>query len=154
MTDSIAADMYERRLRATHLKLSEALERLVKGIPTHPDLQRRRYRLTVSTLAREARVGRNAIYKNHRTMLDRLAKAKQQRMVPRTLASWEDKIEELRAANSDLQAENRLILTHNAALLKRAADAEARNTRLQQENARLIKQRDGKPVSLVGRTRP
>ena len=154
MTDSIAADIYERRLRATHRKLSEALERLVKGMPTHPDLQRRRYRLTVTTLAREARVGRNAIYKNHRTMLDRLVKAKQQRMVPRTLASWEDKIEELRAANADLQIENRRILTHNAALLKRAADAEASCTRLRQENARLIKQRDEKPASLVRRAQP
>lgn len=60
---------HEKRLRNTDRKLREALERLVKGLPTHPDLQKRSYRLTVATLAREARVGRNAIYTNHRSMI-------------------------------------------------------------------------------------
>src|SRR5208283_3468700 len=57
---------HEKRLRNTDRKLREALERLVKGMPTHPDLQKRSYRLTIATLAHEARVGRNAIYTNHR----------------------------------------------------------------------------------------
>jgi hypothetical protein len=66
---------HEKRLRNTDRKLREALERLVKGLPTHPDLQKRSYRLTVATLAREARVGRNAIYTNHRSMIDELRRA-------------------------------------------------------------------------------
>ncbi|MGY4281997.1 hypothetical protein ACVWXO_001217 [Bradyrhizobium sp. LM2.7] len=38
---------HEKRLRKTDRKLREALERLVKGLPTHPDLQKRSYRLTL-----------------------------------------------------------------------------------------------------------
>ena len=48
---------YEKRRRDTERKLREALERLVKGLPTLPELQKRSYRLTVTTLAQEARVG-------------------------------------------------------------------------------------------------
>lgn len=76
----------EKRLRNTHCKLRDALERLVKGLPTHPDLQKRSYRLTVATLAREARVGRNAIYANHRSIIDELRRASDRKVVPEKLA--------------------------------------------------------------------
>ncbi|WP_269274629.1 hypothetical protein [Sinorhizobium psoraleae] len=80
---------HEKRLRNTDRKLREALERLVKGLPTHPDLQKRSYRLTIATLAREARVGRNAIYTNHRSMIDELRRASDRKIVPEKLAAWE-----------------------------------------------------------------
>ena len=38
---------HEMRLRNTDRKLRDAMERLVKGMPAHPDLQKRSYRLTV-----------------------------------------------------------------------------------------------------------
>lgn len=87
----------EKRLRNTHCKLRDALERLVKGLPTHPDLQKRSYRLTVATLAREARVGRNAIYANHRSIIDELRRASDRKVVPEKLAAWEDKLAQQRA---------------------------------------------------------
>lgn len=59
----------------------------MKGLPTHPDLQKRSYRLTVATLAREARVGRNAIYTNHRSMIDELRRASDCKIVPEKLAT-------------------------------------------------------------------
>ena len=63
---------YELKLRGTQRKLRAALERLVAGRPTHPKLNKSRYRFTVTTLAREARVGRNAIYTNHRALIEEL----------------------------------------------------------------------------------
>jgi hypothetical protein len=141
---------HEKRLRNTDRKLREALERLVKGLPTHPDLQKRSYRLTVATLAREARVGRNAIYTNHRSMIDELRPASDRRIVPEKLAAWEDKLAQQRALIQVLQIEERRMVTENAVLLKRILEAETEVERQKRHNARLITERDRamKPVAL------
>jgi hypothetical protein len=146
---------YEKRLCNTNRKLREALERLVKGLPTHPDLQKRPYRLTVATLAREARVGRNAIYTNHRTVIEDLRRADRHRVVPDKLTKWEDKLAQQRSLLQVLQIEERRLVTENAALLKRVLDAEAASARHQKQNARLIAERDRalKPIPLVPRSR-
>ena len=139
---------HEKRLRNTVRKLREALERLVKGIPTHPDLEKRTYRLTVATLAREARVGRNAIYTNHRSMIDELRRASDRKIVPENLATWEDKLAQQRALIQVLQIEERRMVTENAVLLKRILEAETEVERQKRHNARLIAERDraAKPV--------
>lgn len=140
----------EKRLRNTDRKLREALERLVKGLPTHPDLQKRSYRLTVATLAREARVGRNAIYTNHRSMIDELRRASDRKIVPEKLAAWEDKLAQQRALIQVLQIEERRMVTENAVLLKRILEAETEVERQKRHNARLVAERDRgmKPVSI------
>ncbi|QCM05109.1 hypothetical protein [Brucella intermedia] len=140
----------EKRLRNTDRKLREALERLVKGLPTHPDLQKRSYHLTVATLAREARVGRNAIYTNHRSMIDELRRASDRKIVPEKLAAWEDKLAQQRALIQVLQIEERRMVTENAVLLKRILEAETEVERQKRHNARLIAERDRavKPVPL------
>ncbi|WP_439360132.1 hypothetical protein [Bradyrhizobium sp. DASA03007] len=140
----------EKRLRNTHCKLREALERLVKGLPTHPDLQKRTYRLTIATLAREARVGRNAIYTNHRSMIDELRRACDRKIVPERLAAWEDKLAQQRTLIQVLQIEERRMVTENAVLLKRILEAETEIERQKHHNARLIAERDRavKPVPL------
>jgi hypothetical protein len=145
-----ALSPHEKRLRNTDRKLREALERLVKGLPTHPDLQKRSYRLTVATLAREARVGRNAIYTNHRSMIDELRRASDRRIVPEKLAAWEDKLAQQRALIQVLQIEERRMVTENAVLLKRILEAETEVERQKRHNARLITERDRamKPVAL------
>lgn len=56
----------------------------MKGLPIHPDLQKRSYRLTVATLAQEVRVGRNAIYTNHRSMIDELRRTSDRKIIPRS----------------------------------------------------------------------
>lgn len=78
---------YEKRRQETHRKLRDALDRLIKGTPQHGSLQDRRYTLSVASLAREAGVARNAIYTNHRSMIDALRQAAQQRVVPSKLES-------------------------------------------------------------------
>jgi chromosome segregation ATPase len=144
---------YEKRLRETDRKLREALDRLVKGTPRDASLQERRYELSVASLAREAGVARNAIYTNHRAMIDALRQAAQQRVVPRRLENWEDKLAQQRAVIDVLKTEQRRLVTENAALLKRAVDAEAAAARHQRQNARLLKERDDahRPVVLLPR---
>jgi hypothetical protein len=140
----------EKRLRNTGRRLREALERLVKGLPTHPDLQKRAYGLTIATLAREARVGRNAIYTNHRSMIDELRRARERKIIPDKLVAWEDKLTQQRALIQVLQFEERRMMTENAVLLKRILDAEAELERQKRHNARLIAERDraAKPIPL------
>jgi hypothetical protein len=145
---------YEKRLRNTDRKLREALERLVKGLPTHPALQKHPYRLTVTTLAREARIGRNAIYTNHRPMIDELRRADRQRIVPDKLVVWEDKLAQQRTLIQVLQLEERRLVTENAVLLKRILAAEAEAAKQKRHNTRLIAERDQalKPIALVPRS--
>jgi hypothetical protein len=129
---------YERRRQETDRKLRDALDRMIKGTPRDASLQQRSYTLSVASLAREAGVARNAIYTNHRAMIDALRQAAQQRVVPSKLESWEDKLAQQRAVIDVLKTEQRRLVTENAALLKRAIDAEAAATRHQRQNARLI----------------
>lgn len=154
MVRKLTLSPYEKRLHETERKLREALERLVKGLPTHPDLKKRPYRLTVAALAREARVGRNAIYTNHRVMVEELHKAGRQRAVPDKLAAWEDKLTEQRNVINVMRLEQRRLVTENAVLLKRALEAEAEATRQRRHNACLIGERDDalKPVALAPRS--
>ena len=133
---------HEMRLRNTDRKLRDALERLVKGMPAHPDLQKRSYRLTVATLAREAHVGRNAIYTNHRSMIDELRRARDRKIVPEKLEAWEDKLAQQRTLIQVLQIEERRLVTENAVLLKRVLEAETEVERHKRHNARLIAERD------------
>ena len=108
------------------------------------------YTLSVASLACEAGVARNAIYTNHRAMIDALRQAAQQRVVPSKLESWEDKVAQQRAVIDVLKTEQRRLATENAALLKRAIDAEAAAARDQRQNARLVKEREQslRPVKL------
>jgi hypothetical protein len=142
---------YEKRRCTTHRKLREALERLVKGLPTHPALQKRPYRLTVTALAREARVGRNAIYTNHREIIEELRRADQRRVVPDKLAAWEDKLAQQRSLIQVLRIEERRLVTENAVLLKRLLEAKAEAVRHKRHNDRLVAERDQarKPIALV-----
>lgn len=147
-----ALNPYEKRLQETDRKLRDALDRLVKGTPHDATLQERRYKLSVASLAREAGVARNAIYTNHRAMIEALRHAAQQRVVPSKLESWDDKLAQQRAVIEVLKTEQRRLATENAALLKRAIDAEAA-ARHERQNARLLKERDDarRPVALVPR---
>lgn len=142
---------HEKRLRNTDRRLREALDRLVKGLPTHSDLQKRSYRLTVTTLAREARVGRNAIYTNHRQIIEELRRASERKIIPEKLAAWEDKIAQQRALIQVLQIEERRMVTENAVLLKRVLEAETEVERQKRHNARLIAEMDraARPVPLT-----
>lgn len=77
---------YEKRLRETDRKLRDALNRLVNGAPRDAALKERRHQFSVANPAREAGVARNAIYTNHRDMIEALRHAAQQRVVPSKLA--------------------------------------------------------------------
>ena len=120
MTGNTAGDHYGARLRKTEKALREALERLVKGIPTHPKLKDAGYRLNVSTLALEARVSRNAIYTNHKGIAEDLKAAQRRsKRMPKTIENVDDKVRELRAIIREQELEKRKLATENALLIHR-----------------------------------
>ncbi len=125
---------YEKRLEASRARLHDALERLVQGHPIHPRHQDG-YRLTVAVLAREAGVGRNAIYTNHRAMLDALQAAA---AAPKPPISWQDKLDELRATIKAMKQDERRMVSENALLLQRARSAEAEAERYRRLHARFV----------------
>jgi AcrR family transcriptional regulator len=130
---------HEQRLQQTQARLNDALERLRKGRPVHP-LHQRGYTLTVAALAREAGVARNAIYTNHRAIIDDLHAIVGDPMKPMT--SWQDKLGELRGLIDTMKQEQRRLVSENALLLQRALSAEAEADRHRRHNARLIAERD------------
>jgi hypothetical protein len=126
-----------KRRQKTEGRLRAALERLVAGTPTHPSLRGHSYRLTVVALAREARVGRNTIYTNHRSLLDELDRAAPRADMP-DRPDRDEKAADLAAQITELQQQKRQLATENAALLKRAIDAEKMVHRLKEQPARLV----------------
>jgi hypothetical protein len=135
-----ATSPYEKRRQATALRLSAALARLVNGTPCHPSLKGQSYRLSVTVLAREAGIGRNAIYTNHRNLIDELTQAATNLTNSRQAGSSQDNLATLRAMHDELKGQNRRLATENAALLKRALDAEARAARLERRVAQLTQE--------------
>ncbi len=113
MPKMTAANPHDRRMQATAEKLRAALDRLAGGSDGSPTADRR---LTVAALAREARVGRNAIYANHRDILDELTRVRQRQPVPSRIAAITDKVAEQRAAVDAMQCQLRQLATENAGL--------------------------------------
>ena len=104
----------------------------------------------MATLAREARVGRNTIYTNHRPVIDELNQAKPLARES-ARAPAEQRIAELCALIAQLQQDKRRLATHNAALLKRAIDAEMSAARLEKQLVRLVRERaaTARPTALT-----
>jgi hypothetical protein len=123
------ATNYEHQRRVTAGKLGNALDGLLRGVPEHPSLRGRPYRLTVATLAREAGVGRCAIYTNHRGILEEFAAAGKHRAVPHPLAALHKKLAQQRSVIAAMQLQLRRLATENAGLLRRAVEAEQRAER-------------------------
>ncbi|WP_439397126.1 hypothetical protein ACRQ5Q_08710 [Bradyrhizobium sp. PMVTL-01] len=115
---------------ATAEKLHAALDRL---------LREGEQRLTVAALAREAHVGRNAIYANHRDILDDLNRARQRQRVPDRITTIEERIAEQRNAIEDMQQQIRQLATDNAGLMRRAIEAERRADRADRRCVQLTK---------------
>lgn len=140
MPKTTAKNPHDRRMQATAEKLRAALARLTgdpDGSPT-ASVQH----LTVAALAREARVGRNAIYTNHRDILDDLARARQRQHMPDRAAIMQDKAAEQRAVIDDMQCQIRQLATENAGLIRRAIEAERRADRAERRSAQLTREID------------
>jgi AcrR family transcriptional regulator len=146
----VPTSFHERRLRLTAGKLRDALDRLVRGVPVRTSAPGGARRLTVAALAREAGVGRNAIYANHRDILEDLARARSQRIPPDRIGSMAEKLAEQRAVIDDMQRQIRQLATANAALLRRVLEAERLAERAERRCARLNQESDAlrRPVPL------
>jgi hypothetical protein len=135
-SDASATPQARRRAR-TEARLSEALARLLHDGSRRP---------TVAALAREAGVDRNAICANHSTILDELRQAATRPGTDSQVESDADRGLEHRRVIAGL----RQLATQNAALLKRALDAEAKVVRLDRRASQLTREIDEmhRPVPL------
>ncbi len=100
-------------------------------------------------MALEAGVSRNTIYTNHRSILEELKS--NYPVTTRRRPTPKQKIAELGAMIEQVQLQKRQLATENAALLKRAIDAEMMLDRMRKQNARLLKERAAarQPVVLL-----
>ncbi|HLY89963.1 MAG TPA: hypothetical protein VKQ27_13355 [Acetobacteraceae bacterium] len=142
---------HEKRRQGTEQRLRAALARLNSGTPIHPSLQGCAYQMTISVLAREAGVGRNTIYTNHRSILDELSGANRRTTLPSRPAPTQ-KTTELTALIEQLRKQKRQLATENASLLKRAIDAEKAVDRLRKHNAKIVRELAAtrQPIALAG----
>jgi hypothetical protein len=101
-------------------------------------------RLTVAALARKAGVARNAIYTNHRGILDKLAYARGRETVSDHLDDTEQKIALQHAIVHDMQIQVRQLSTENAGLLCRAVEVERLAERADRRSAQLTRQIDAR----------
>jgi hypothetical protein len=127
------ANPQARRRARTAERLREALGRLLRDGTRRP---------TVAALAREAGVARNAIYANHRTILDELRQAATRHGADSEGESDFDRGREHRRVIGELKNQLQQLATQNAALLKRALDAEANAARLDRRTAQLTREID------------
>jgi DNA polymerase III epsilon subunit-like protein len=144
-----AVNQYEQRLRDTRRKLQDALARLIADQSKHPNSQEVHERFTIAALAREAGISRNAIYTNHRALLDELRHAAL--TVSPKATGRESRLVEQQATIDAMKLNERRMITENAVLLKRAQDAEVEVARHRNHSARLVAERDAvlRPVSIA-----
>jgi hypothetical protein len=129
-----------RRRARTEARLRAALDRLQRDESGC---------LNVAALAREAGVGRNAIYSNHNAILADLRQAAAQREVSQA-PNDADRASDKQRLIAELRKQVQRLATENVALLKRTLDAEAKSARLERRAAQLIRDLDEvrRPVPL------
>lgn len=93
-------------------------------------------KLSVAALAREAGVGRNAIYVNHRDVIAELLQTASHE-TDRTVASKGVPETDWRAVAAELKEQVRGLATENAQLLRRAQEAELAAVRIEKRAAKL-----------------
>jgi aryl carrier-like protein len=104
----------EKRRSGTSVRLRAAFGRLVAVGA----------KLTVAALAREAGVGRNAIYVNHRDIIADLLQATSRSETNSEPNQERSPETDWRAVAAQMKEQVRVLATENARLLKRALDAE------------------------------
>jgi len=118
----------QRRHARTKARLREALRKL-SADPAQP--------LTAAALAREAGIGRNALYTGHADVLGELRALAAQRAASKvSRRDREADGEDIRRLEKDKQK----LATQNAGLLRRALDAEERLKRSEDRNAQLLRE--------------
>lgn len=129
------SNQYEARRQITKMKLTEALGRLMNRPPSNPKLEKKLqqggYQLSISALAPEAGISRNAINTNHKEIIEDLRTIQRHsKNMPQTLKTPNDKIPGLRGLlrteSAKHEHEKRLLVTENASLVVRIRQTEKR----------------------------
>lgn len=113
----------EQTKAQTEKLLREALSRLLRGVPTHPQHVGRAILITPSSVCREARVSRQPLYTTHRALIEEIA------LVRQTVASrgrtGEQRQAQLKEKVATLEAQLKDALSENLTLVVRLHEANA-----------------------------
>ncbi len=63
-------EYFQQRVDETRQAYLEALERLKKGNPTHPEIKGKEYKINATTIALESGKSRNPLYHTHKDILE------------------------------------------------------------------------------------
>jgi hypothetical protein len=128
---------YEAVLDKTEKDYVDALERLLAGRPTHPDLVEKPVRITPASVALEARRSRNALYKHHRHLVARIRTAGQAPKATRRAKDRDTSLADLREKVRSLTLDKQNLASENLLLLDRVATLEREMTAAREEIDRL-----------------
>jgi AcrR family transcriptional regulator len=126
--DKTGVTPQQKRRDATALRLRAAMARLLA--------QKGGTKLSVAALAREAGVGRNAIYVNHRDVIAELLQTGSHE-IDETVASKGAPETDWRTVAAELREQVRGLATENARLLRRVQDAELAAARAEKRATKL-----------------
>ena len=130
------------RHEATERAFREAWQRLQAGTPTRPELSRRDWQLSISTICLEAGHSRNALYAGHPDLLREIRTAIARNNRVRDDARPATKRTNLETALAECRADRQRLISENAALLLRAIRAEEALARLKRSRPSLLKMTD------------
>jgi isopenicillin N synthase-like dioxygenase len=148
------ATQYDAVYEKTERDFREALDRLKRGMPTHPLLLKKRVRISPATVALEARRSRNALYTGHRHLLAEIdaagtKSASTKRQAPKPADVISDLRDEVRALARQL----RDAASEKMSLLARALTAEAELDRAHREISDL-RRRQAPNIALARSAQP
>lgn len=144
-TKTLRAPQYERRMQRSRQEYLNALDRLIRGIPRHPQFQKmlaagRHYAISVASVAKEAGRTRNPLYEHYPDVIAKIKKSAAGDQTPTKMATAQNKITELRERAARLAREKASAATQNLALLVRLEKANERIARLERDLARVTRQ--------------
>jgi hypothetical protein len=108
---------FKKRIDDTRQAYLDALERLKKGIPNHPDLKGKEYKINATTIALESGKSRNPLYHTHKDILDMINEVVNEDKKEEKKVRESSEVEILKQKIKDLEEQNKKLINVNATLL-------------------------------------
>lgn len=110
-------DYFKQRIDETRQAYLDALERLKKGIPNHPDLNDKEYKINATTIALESGKSRNPLYHTHKDILEMINEVVSEDKKEEKKVKESSEVEILKQKVKDLEEQNKKLMSVNATLL-------------------------------------
>ena len=108
---------FKQRIDDTRQAYLDALTRLKNGVPNHPELNGREFKINATTIALEAGKSRNPLYHTHKDILDMIHDEKTQNKTVAVKIKENSEIDSLKNRIKELEEQNKKLISVNATLL-------------------------------------